>query len=302
MSDAPDDTHEPDDSGPRDHLSRLESAIKEIRKVSIDEVGMYGCTLRAALVKGSEFASVANLKEPPPHSFFLTATLRGVCEDLIVLTFLSGLSLEDKNHALCLLIQSNLDEGISSQADFFAQERPWQPVLKPKSEAENSKNMELRTLARKLGWTGKQPWPSVWYMAKAGSLESVYRFLYSATSKWVHFSPQILLRMGWGGSKDDIGRHTEWEFTTTHFSQYYAEFNQIYSILLLLKLLRGPAEKIVPAKTTGDIEGLEHYLSNILRWPEAVTFEELNLQSPNPMMRIALRVAHAHHDEDGEIS
>lgn len=276
---------------PRDHLERLQPIVEDLGIASIDDVGMYGCVLRAALVKSFEFATLANLEEPPSHSFFLTATLRGICEDLIVLTFLCGLSPQDRNDALGMLMQRNLHEGIESQADFFASERPWQPVLKPKGESENLKNQELRALAKKLGWSGKQPWPTIWYMAKAESLEALYQYLYSATSKSVHFSPQVLLRMGWGGSKDDLGTHTKWKFTTSHFVQYYTEFNRIYSVLLLLKLLRGPAAKILPTEASEEIDGLDHCLDEILRWPEAVTFEELNLKGPSPLTRIMMRTA-----------
>lgn len=276
---------------PRDHLERLQPIVEDLGIASIDDVGMYDCILRAALVKSFEFARLTNSQEPPSHSFFLTATLRGICEDLIVLKFLCGLSVQDRNDALGMLMRSNLHEGIESQADFFASERPWQPVLEPKREGEDFKNQDLRTLAKKLGWSGKQPWPTVWYMAKSESLEALYQYLYSATSKWVHFSPQVLLRMGWGGNKDDLGTHTKWKFTTSHFVQYYIEFNRVYSVLLLSKMMRGPAAEILPAEASEEIDGLDHCLDAILRWPEAVTFEELNLQGPSSFMRVMMRAA-----------
>lgn len=292
MSTEPDTKSEAENSDPRAHLEQLRAIVDEIGTASIDDVSMYGCVLRAAVVKAFEFALLSTSEEPPPHSFFLTSTLRGICEDLIVLTFISDLSPEDRSEALNLLMAANLNDGITSQAEFFSELRPWQPVLKPRNESDETNTQELRELAKKLGWNGKQPWPSVWYMAKAEGLEAFYRYLYSATSKWVHFSPQVLLRMGWGGSKDDLGSHTKWKFTTSHFVRYYTEFNRVYSLLLLFRLMRGPAAHIIPAEAAAPLDGLKQYLDEMLRWPEAVTFEELNLEGPNPIMRIALRMVH----------
>lgn len=291
MNTDPDAKSEAESSDPRAYLAQLRVIVDEIGTASMDDVGMYGCVLRAAVVKAFEFALLLTSEDPLPHSFFLTSTLRGICEDLITLTFISDLSPEDRNEALNLLMSANINDGIISQAEFFLELRPWQPVLKPRNESETN-TQELRELAKKLGWNGKQPWPSVWYMAKVQGLEAFYRYLYSATSKWVHFSPQVLLRMGWGGSKDDLGSHTKWKFTTSHFLRYYTEFNRVYSLLLLLKLMRGPAAHIIPAEAVAPLNGLKQYLDELLRWPEAVTFEELNFEGPSPFMRTALRMMH----------
>ncbi|NKI33615.1 hypothetical protein HFP89_00360 [Wenzhouxiangella sp. XN79A] len=284
------------------HLNQLQDLVDQLGTASIDDVGMYGCMLRAALVKSFEFALVASAEEPLPHTFFLTSTLRGICEDLIALTFISRLEPDDRDEALAHLMAANIREGIESQSEFFEEVRPWQPVLKPNDKPNVSTDKELRALAKKLGWSGRKPWPSVWYMAKSEGLETLYRYLYSATSKWVHFSPQVLLRMGWGGSKDDIGNHTKWKFTTSHFVKYYAEFNRVYSTMLLAKLFKGPADEIIPKEAVANVDGIEHCIDQILRWPEAVTFEELNVSGPNPFVRIALKVAHESKEKDDEVS
>jgi hypothetical protein len=97
-------------------------------------------------------------------------------------------------------------------------------------------------------------------MAKSANLHALYSYLYSTASKWVHFSPQILLRMGWGGAKDDVGDHTERTFTAANFSQYYVEFNKTYSLLLLLRLLRGPAATLIPQAAQKVVAALENRL------------------------------------------
>ena len=273
-------------------LDELQTILCDITRASIAEKGIFGCALRASIAKSFEFTSLAHQDPPPVHGFFITATLRGICEDLIVFTFLDRLSVDDRNQALSLLMSLNIAEGIKAQSEFFGATRPWQPVVQPPKQKKIDEEQKLRALSAKLGWTGRQPWPTVWHMAKEASLHALYSYLYSATSKWVHFSPHILLRMGWGGTSDDVDDHTEWTFTTTNFSQYYIEFNQVYSLMLLLQLLRGPAAGLLSNRAQNVIAVLQLHLDEPMRWPETVTFEELNLQGPNYIMRTLLRAAH----------
>ncbi len=273
-------------------LNEFQPIVREITRATIGEKGIYGCALRASIAKSYEFTSLAYQEPPPSHGFFITATLRSLCEDLIVFTFLDGLGVEDRNKALSLLISLNIMEGVKAQSEFFGETRPWQPVVQLTEENDFNEEQELRILSAKLGWKGRQAWPTVWYMAKAASLHVLYSYLYSATSKLVHFSPHILLRMGWGGTIDDIGDHTEWTFTTENFKQYYTEFNQTYSLMLFLQLIRGPAATLLPSSAQSIISTLQSHLDQPLRWPEVVTFEELNMQSPKFLMRVLYRAAH----------
>jgi hypothetical protein len=259
-----------------------------ISQVSIADVGMTGILLRASVVKSWEFASFTHRSPAPANGFYLTATLRGICEDLIVLSFLETLSVGDRDTALGLLIQKDLAEATGAQSAFFQEARPWQPVLQPPSGLLDTGEQELRRLSTSLGWTGRQAWPSVWFMAKATSLTSLYSYLYSATSRWVHFSPQILMRMGWGGSAEKPDEHTRWHFTTKNFSRYYAEFNRVYSAYLFLRLLRGPARHLHDSRSEALLDTLEGDLSEVIRWPELVTFEEMNLKGPSQLERLLL--------------
>lgn len=273
-------------------LDELQPIVGEIAKATIGEVGIFGCALRASVAKSYEFTSLVFQEQPPVQGFFITATLRGICEDLIAFTFLEGLEPEQRNKALSLLMRLNLAESVRAQSEFFADMRPWQPVVQP-SKNNSDFEKELRALSAKLGWKGRQAWPSVWHMAKAASLEPLYTYLYSATSKWVHFSPQVLLRMGWGGDTlNELGDHTKWTFTTANFTKYYVYFNQTYALMLFLQLLRGPASPLFPDSAQRIVSALQLQLDEPLRWPEAVTFEELNLQGPKEVMRVLYRSMH----------
>jgi Family of unknown function (DUF5677) len=281
-----------------DLLKELQKTINDVSRGSISECGISGCALRASLVKSVEFAVLANGDDTSAHSFFITATLRGICEDLIVLTFLDKLSVEDRNRAMALLSRSELAESIEAQGEFFEAMRPWQPVIKPSNQGVSETESELRQISTKLGWPGKKPWPTVWFMAKAASLTAVYSYLYSATSKWVHFSPHVLLRMGWGGKPYNANDETEWIFTTANFAKYYTEFNQVHSLLLLLRLLRGPAAQLLPSFTEDTIVALQKRLDDVVRWPEAVTFEEMNVRGPGGLSRILMRLAYEGKEEN----
>jgi hypothetical protein len=261
--------------------------------VSILKAGHFGCILRAALAKSLEFAAAACREPPASEAFFQTATLRGICEDLIVLEFIGKLDAAGRDRVCVLLAREAIAEGLMAQAAFLGQQRPWQPLLRsdllgPRDAMEH----EIRQISATLGWVGRSSWPSVWFMAKACSEEALYSYLYSATSKWVHFSPHVLLRMGWGGSKDDLGDHTEWHFTTSNFERYYQDFNKIYSCFLLLRLLEGSGNALVPAAARPLLDELRAELGEQLRWPEAVTFEEMNVEAPGPLLRVLLRVVH----------
>lgn len=272
-------------------LNELSIVVDQLARATIKDKGIFGCALRACVAKSFEFTLLAHQDPPPPHGFFITATLRGICEDLIAFSFLNDLAAADRVEALQLLMSANIAEGVSAQSAFFTAMRPWQPVVQP-PKVKKDTDQKLRALSAKLGWSGRKAWPSVWHMAKATSLHELYNYLYSATSKWVHFSPQILLRMGWGGTPEDVGGHTEWVFSTKHFSLYYVEFNRIYSLFLLVRLFRGPATSLLPNDAARLIDALEGVLDETLRWPEAVTYEELNIDGPKSFMRILLRAAH----------
>lgn len=142
-------------------LDELKVVIDDIARATIHEKGFYGCALRASVAKSFEFTSLAYQDPPLAHGFFITATLRGICEDLITFTFLEGLSEHERNEALSLLMSANIAEGVKAQSEFFDVHRPWQPVVQLPKQRRADTEQKLRSLSARLGWTGRQPWPSV---------------------------------------------------------------------------------------------------------------------------------------------
>lgn len=256
------------------HIKLLEKIAPYIHSLSIGEFDAdrsFKLTLRAAIAKSFEFATFVLSFDSDP--FFVTATLRGICEDLIVITFLADL--EDRDKIVDIISQKNMYEEGTKQVNFFSEQRPWQPVLHPPQSLLHLSQQGLDEITQKYGWK-RGGIPSVYKMAKQANLESVYDFMYSATSKWVHYSPHILIRMGWW-SMSDKSSNKETEFSTKLFKDYYYAFNCVYSTFLLVNLLKRFNNEFKEAgKLAILVNELDKVNEAILRWPELITNEELN--------------------------
>jgi len=87
----------------------------------------------------------------------------------------------------------------------------------------------LRAMRKGNRWKKHREWPSVREMAEPGGLLPLYDFLYAATSSFVHFSPNNLIRMG-----KVIGGGERMAFSTMNFSDYYSAFNRFYGLFLFI--------------------------------------------------------------------
>lgn len=125
-------------------------------------------------------------------------------------------------------------------------------------------------------------------MARQTNVEDLYRFLYHATSEWVHFSPRLLMRMGWGEDRE-VG--ATFRFSTTHFDDYYRQFNQTYSAYLLVRLVESFSAELEITEVDDIISRLKAALEDELRWPELVTYEEMNVDPPDLVKRSFMRTA-----------
>lgn len=280
-------------------FNRLEPHIRRVGHGSLKHDGPFRCIVRAAIVKAFEFTVYSQGKRPEP--FFLTATLRGLCEDLIVLTFLAPLA--DRDDIVVAINDDNLSESLERQDAFFQANRSWQPVVRNAPGKRQSAVDKLKNIARIHGWN-RNRLPTVRDMAQSCGLAPIYEFMYSATSKWVHCSPHVLLRMGWSKSesKDEVSHETQWSFSASHFDRYYDEFNRIYSTFLLLLIVKSFLSEF---DQPGEVEELVRLLDDesrdVLRWPELVTYEELNLDAPGVLQRILMRAQLETKDGEGAV-
>ncbi len=244
---------------------------------------MFDCCVRSALSKLFDFnASIIRLslqKEPIP-AFFIAGTLRGSCEDLIVLSLLQDVPNTQRDDILSNWLAHEIHTNVLTQTSFFRKNRPFQNILATSDQTVLPKHVAaIHPLWKALGFNLKPDSiaPSTWQMAKKAGISEVYEFFYRFSCDIVHFNPAVLLRFGWS---DDPKKP---RFDASNFDLYYQSFGLVYGaylwclfLQLLRRNMRGSAE------TRSAEKELVKWLKTHERWPEMVTREEMNLPSPRP--------------------
>ena len=266
------------------HLERLRPFVKSATTLRIDRNRLFSACLRASFSKAFEFVDFAFNQADTERAFFVVAGLRSICEDIIYLSFGAGIGPRDRETMIKSKMLLELDEGIRRQADFFNAFRVLQPVLSGgvSGKGIDRAKTELCGVWRANGWPNmkKGQHPTTRDIANKvdpGLLGIVYNYFFRLTSKMVHFSPQHLLRTGWG--PDDFSTTA---FSTTNMGPYFTAVAQIYGAFLFClyfeyfgRFLRpGPKNQRIVASLRKDI--VMHS-----RWPEMITFEEMNMKLPD---------------------
>ena len=272
-----------------DQSKELIEAVESLRPlaerfatVNMRDRQLFLWCLSSSFVKAFEFVELA-CQDKDDNSYFLTASLRSITEDIILLSFLDRVPHEKREYALGHLMELEVIEDVKRQQAFFRTFRPFQPVLSGKNDQETRSKEELKDFWRENGWPkfkGKTspPIPPTREIAgklDKGFLEVVYDFVYRLSSNSVHFSPRALLRTGWG----DINSTAT--FSIKNMKSYYRTTAQIYGSYLLCLYFEVFEDCLEPTECEKEsVEGLRKHLLRIFRWPEMVTYEEMNLAVP----------------------
>lgn len=158
--------------------------------------------LRCSLLKCIEFNQTISKNNDFKDQFFSMPFLRCICEEIIYLTYLFKVIEEQDRPSFILVYQiSDWIRAIESQEIFFDNQRDFQPVhtksiLNTYILKDISVDNLLLELKQKYGW--KRRFPTVKQIATNSDLIRLYDYLYTATSRLVHFNPQTLLQMVWG--------------------------------------------------------------------------------------------------------
>lgn len=264
------------------YLDQLHPFVDSAKTTKIDRSRMFSLCLRASFSKAFDFVYHAFKQTDDNHAFFRAAALRSICEDIIYLSFVATLAPRDRETIIKGLMLLEVNERIRRQVDFFGKFRVLQPVLDREiSELELAKlKQEIRIVWQANGWpklkSGQSPTTrAIAESVDPGVLGIVYDYIFRLTSSLVHFSPQVLLRTGWGDLKSTM------TFSIENMNPYFVAINQVYGTFLLClyfeyfaRFLRlGTAnQKIVAA--------LREEIVMRSRWPEMVTFEEMNIELP----------------------
>jgi hypothetical protein len=275
-------------------LRLLEDQVRTVGRVdlTIPDPDLYDAVLKSAFVKAFEFALYANsvtLAKADESSFFMAAGLRGICEDIITLKFINQFDSSIRREIILMEMASTVSKASDAQNRFFKKIRPFQPLVTFASgPAETHKRRDrYRAIGLQTGLKMiQEKLPPVEQMAMNVGMAEVYDFFYRITSETVHFNVRVALRNGWG-PLDKI------EFGTKQFCKYYLGVNQVYGIYLFSLLCETFHSQLgLDDKFMKRLERLSLQLSRELRWPEPVTFEEMNAHLPNPMLRSVLFIAH----------
>ena len=260
--------------------------------LTIPDPDLYDAVLKSAFVKAFEFAHYANsvtLPKADESSFFMTAGMRGICEDIITLKFINQFDPPIRREIIIMEMTSAVSKAAEAQNSFFKKIRPFQPLVTIASDpAETQKRRDrYRAIGLQTGLKMiQEKLPPVEQMAVNVDMAEIYGFFYRITSETVHFNVRVALRNGWG-PWDKI------EFGTKKFCKYYLGVNQVYGIYLFILLCDTFRSQLgLDDKFMKRLERLSLELSRELRWPEPVTFEEMNAPPPNPILSSALFIAH----------
>lgn len=278
----------------RNGFRELSSEIDAIRTMEMDEFDkeMYTPTLKASFTKCYDYC-VSLEKFEKEDSFFIIPFLRGICEDIICLKFLSKNipDLKERGTVVSNYMWYLQYTSIKAQQNFFSKTITDQVSIEVK-EIDNyisEKENELKIFWASKGQNPNKIFPSVQHMAIDAKLINLYEFLYHATSKMVHFSPNVLMRLGWYEKEVE---NPEIIFNLINFNEYYYAFNNFYGPYLFVEFAKSFKKEFKLSKHFKDtIKYIEVELVKQEFYPELVTFEEMNLKRPNGFYDHLIRFA-----------
>jgi hypothetical protein len=242
----------------------------------------YANCIRASFVKCYEFNIHAWNDDNSSTAFFWIPSLRGICEDLIVLNYIQTIPANTRDTLVSQLMLYEVQDRLKRQSAFFKASRPQQPVLQPKMTPHKLKALEriIQDIWRNNGWPNmnRNVIPPVQQMAeKHGGdvLVTLYDYMYRLTSGTVHFSVTGLLRSGWGNKMPHC------KFSTANFSSYYRLFGRVYGAFMFCSYFElFPRFLRADRDTKAKIDKIRKGILTIPRWPEMVTPEEMNVDPP----------------------
>lgn len=168
--------------------------------------------------------------------------LRPACEELLWLRYLNRLSETDGRELIDCMLHIGLLRDLEAQAGEVGEstmvEMGLAAHLKRFQWTGGAITDRLKALGKKLKWPSqavrKGEVPSTWFIAKETASEDLYRFLYHATSRYVHFSVVELARRGWG-------RPGRLELSARHYEPIWAFFCLCWGARVMAMMLKESA-------------------------------------------------------------
>lgn len=233
---------------------------------------------QSAISKCLDFNIQANrASDNVVSSFFLIANARAICEDLIYVSCFRGLE-KSQSRAIAIKMHEVAHlKSVLAQTRFFAKNNAMQPTFGGFQPTDQQKigiqkaEEELKILWKKQGFSSK---PSIRDVADRIGLKTTYDYLYHLSSNFVHFNPSQLFRTGWGPRKGPF------TFSVHNFEVYFSNLARFLGLVLFLGYCYVTPEKFDEGLAQKYIERITSKLQRNFRWPEIITFEEMNHESP----------------------
>lgn len=268
------------------HISALGPYMKKLRKSDMNKEGIFSSCLKASLAKAYDFCFFAENKMEEESAFYSMGVLRSICEDIIILKFISCLEPKDQDLLIRGTMHTSLLVAVKQQKAFFDVFRPGQLIIDldvQTPNAEKSLDDQLKSLWVRNGWPrhkdGKMP-PTAQIAHKIGpgTVDIIYEYIFRFTSQTVHFNPRSLLVTGWE-MKGDKKRVVT--FSPSNYGKYFIAYCRIYGALLLTIYMEFFEKELpLPVRAINTMKKLRVAITMQPRWPEMVTFEEMNQRTP----------------------
>ena len=175
--------------------------------------------------------------------FLAGSFLRQTCEEFILIKYLTSIPLNSAERLVKTMGEEEVYGLLNAQDNAMGSSETEKlglvPYLKEMRESKNCRLNSFRTLAKELNWpkpkSGKIP-TVLWFAKKVGE-EQIYKLIYHATSRFVHFSPTELARLvrDLNGSGKLSIRPTDLNLYRGAFSLHWGAKLFVYTVNELLK-------------------------------------------------------------------
>lgn len=207
-------------------LVRLARPYLEEHAEVADPRDSLGIAYRAIAIRQLECLEAATALVDAAQGYGAVIFLRPACEELIWTKYLKSLPAADAAEIIRMRVGIELKHTFDAQVEKFgtAANQGIGITIAHQTMLEryyNAARAALDSLGSRLRWrrdhrTGEW-WPTTASLSRATGTDDLYKFLYHATSRFVHFSPVELLRRAWGSEKGVT-------ISSNHFRNYWSYF------------------------------------------------------------------------------
>jgi hypothetical protein len=197
------------------------------------------------------------------------AFIRHACDEYLWMLYLQHLTKEASNAVLVNMAYNDSFRGVLAARDFSSRDRMirlgfGEDILDHVEEMIEETTNGFTHLGQRLGWPKKKQTPSTKWIAETVGEGALYDYLFSASSRAVHFSGHEVMRRGWVKEDDTL------DVQDTGFRLYLSQLAidvQIRLFLLTLKAcgsLLGTAAWAEQEKSKMEDVGNRYFKANLV--------------------------------------